>query len=198
MPQQRDRTDTEMSEKMLSYLQESQHEDGVELSVHTGVPSKKAGGSSSAEALSRGFFGGEAKPVRPVAPPPSSRELGQRSRPPVVDEEQQRLVREPSWAASRLPNATRRSLLACMSALALLVAVAALVLTIVAMHPHGSLDASIMPLGQLAPPARSGNILAAEPQPPLTPEPLQTMHEHIGHAEAEMPSPLQGHDVNVT
>ena len=186
MPQ-RDRTDTEMSEKMLSYLQES----------HTGVPSKKAGGSSSAEALSRGFFGGEAKPVRPVAPPPSSRDLGQRQRPPVVDEEQQRLVREPSWAASRLPNATRRSLLACMSALALLVAVAALVLTIVAMHPHGSLDASIMPLGQLAPPARSGNILASE-QPPLTPEPLQTMHEHIGHAEAEMPSPLQGHDVNVT
>ena len=187
MPQQRDRTDTEMSEKMLSYLQES----------HTGVLAKKAGGSSSAEALSRGFFGGEAKPVRPVAPPPSSRELGQRSRPPVVDEEQQRLVREPSWAASRLPNATRRSLLACMSALALLVAVAALVLTIVAMHPHGSLDASIMPLGQLAPPARSGSILAAE-QPPLTPEPLQTLHDHIGLAEAEMPSPLQGHDVNVT
>ena len=153
MPQQRDRTDTKMSEKMLPYLQESQHEDGVELSYHT---SEKADGSSSAEAsaLSRGFFGGEAKPARPVAPPPSSRELGQRPRPPVVDEEQQRLVREPSWAANRLPNATRRSLLACMSALALLVAVAALVLTIVAMHPHGSLDASIMPLGQLAPPSR--------------------------------------------
>ncbi len=181
MPQQRDRTDTEMSEKMLSYLQES----------HKGVPSKTAGGSSSAEALSRGFFGGEAQPVRPVAPPPSSRELGQRQRPPVVDEEQQRLVREPSWAANRLPGATRRSLLLCMSALALLVAVAALVLTIVAMHPHGSLDASIMP------PARSGNIVAAE-QPPLTPEPLQAMHDHIGHAEAEMPSPLQGHEVNVT
>ena len=46
-----------------------------------------------------------------------------------------------------------------------------------------------------APPARSGNILAAE-QPPLTPEPLQTMHDHIGLAQAEMPAPLDGHEVN--